>query len=34
VLWGFGDRNELQAAGASRLIEHPAELHNSIHSFT
>ncbi|GAB2501078.1 HAD hydrolase-like protein [Lysobacter humi (ex Lee et al. 2017)] len=26
VLWGFGDRAELEAAGASRLVETPADL--------
>lgn len=26
VLWGFGDRAELEAAGATAIAEHPAEL--------
>ncbi len=26
VLWGYGSRAELEAAGASALVEHPAEL--------
>jgi len=26
VLWGFGDREELLAAGASRIADHPAEI--------
>jgi phosphoglycolate phosphatase len=26
VLWGYGDRDELEAAGADRLVEKPADL--------
>jgi phosphoglycolate phosphatase len=33
VLWGFGDRNELQAAGAARIIETPSQLLHTIHAF-
>ncbi len=33
VLWGFGDQDELQSAGASQIINHPSELQHSIQSF-
>jgi phosphoglycolate phosphatase len=26
VLWGFGDHEELLAAGASQIAEHPSEI--------
>jgi phosphoglycolate phosphatase len=26
VLWGFGDHEELLAAGASRIADHPADI--------
>ncbi|MGL4232921.1 MAG: HAD hydrolase-like protein [Casimicrobium sp.] len=32
VLWGFGEKEELHAAGASHVIEHPIELQQFIHS--
>jgi phosphoglycolate phosphatase len=33
VLWGFGDREELQAAGAGRIIDTPSQLLHTIHAF-
>jgi phosphoglycolate phosphatase-like HAD superfamily hydrolase len=30
VLWGYGDAEELEAAGAHRLLSRPAEL---VHAF-
>jgi phosphoglycolate phosphatase len=32
VLWGFGNKAELQNAGASRIIAHPSELQHTVHS--
>jgi phosphoglycolate phosphatase-like HAD superfamily hydrolase len=26
VTWGFGSRDELEAAGAAAVVDHPAEL--------
>jgi phosphoglycolate phosphatase len=33
VLWGFGSKVELDAAGASKTVEHPLQLQHTIHSF-
>jgi phosphoglycolate phosphatase len=33
VLWGFGSKDELETAGAAKLIEHPIQLQQTIHSF-
>jgi phosphoglycolate phosphatase len=32
VLWGFGNKEELQSAGASRIIDHPSQLQHTVHS--
>jgi phosphoglycolate phosphatase len=32
VLWGFGNKEELHAAGASHIIDHPSQLQSTIHS--
>jgi phosphoglycolate phosphatase len=32
VLWGFGNKEELQSAGVSRMIDHPSQLQHTIHS--
>jgi phosphoglycolate phosphatase len=33
VLWGFGSREELHAAGAMRIIDTPSTLSDAIHAF-
>ncbi|TAG45695.1 MAG: HAD family hydrolase [Betaproteobacteria bacterium] len=33
VLWGFGDRAELEAAGALRIVDSPSELVDAVHQF-
>ena len=33
VLWGFGSREELEAAGVMRIVDLPSTLGNAIHAF-
>jgi len=30
VLWGYGSRDELETAGADRLVENPADLARAV----
>ena len=30
MLWGYGSRDELEAAGADRLVENPADLAGTV----
>ncbi|MEI8286105.1 MAG: HAD hydrolase-like protein [Actinomycetes bacterium] len=32
VLWGYGDREELEAAGATHVVSDPVELLQLLHS--
>ncbi len=34
VLWGFGDRTELETAGARRIVDNPAQLVDAVHQFS
>jgi phosphoglycolate phosphatase len=33
VLWGFGNRAELETAGAARIVDNPAQLVDVVHQF-